>query len=77
MRYLWLAVSLLASSVAWAGSIQPHDPRCEYRVDPLGIDELKPRLSWELRAADSSARDLRQTACRILAAGGREALEAG
>ena len=22
--------------------------RCEYLVDPLGLDETSPRLSWEL-----------------------------
>ena len=26
--------------------------RCEYKVDPLGIDVLKPRLSWELVSED-------------------------
>jgi len=26
--------------------------RCEYKVDPLGIDVKKPRLSWELESAE-------------------------
>ena len=26
--------------------------RCEYKIDPLGIDVAKPRFSWELRAAE-------------------------
>src|SRR5207237_6522164 len=26
--------------------------RCEYKVDPLGIDVRKPRLSWELVSAE-------------------------
>src|SRR5579863_3893610 len=26
--------------------------RCEYKVDPLGIDVRKPRLSWELASAE-------------------------
>ena len=24
--------------------------RCEYQTDPVGIDVLRPRLSWQLRA---------------------------
>ena len=27
------------------------NPRVEYRVNPLGIDTAKPRLSWELRSS--------------------------
>ncbi len=26
--------------------------RCEYKVDPMGIDVRKPRLSWELASAE-------------------------
>lgn len=36
--------------------------RCEYLVNPLGIDERKPRLSW---AIESGRRGARQTAWRI------------
>jgi len=39
--------------------------RCEYLVNPLGIDVTEPRLSWTL---DSSERGDRQTAWQILAA---------
>lgn len=28
--------------------------RCEYKVDPLGIDVRKPRLSWQLASADKA-----------------------
>ncbi len=35
-----------------AGAIHPVNLRCEYRTDPLGIDTLKPRLSWHLTAED-------------------------
>ena len=28
--------------------LAPAGLKCEYRVDPLGIDALKPRLSWIL-----------------------------
>jgi alpha-L-rhamnosidase len=39
--------------------------RCEYRVDPLGIDTERPRLSWVL---ESGERGQGQTAYRILVA---------
>ena len=48
--------------------------RCEYLVDPLGLDERVPRLSWEL-AGDR--RGLRQTAYRIRVAGSLEELARG
>jgi alpha-L-rhamnosidase len=48
-------------------------PRCEYRVDPLGIDERSPRLSWAL---ESEARGARQSAYRVLVARGEEDLGA-
>ncbi len=36
--------------------------RCEYKVDPIGIDSVHPRLSWQLR---SDARGVVQTAYRV------------
>jgi len=39
--------------------------RCEYRVDPLGMDETSPRLSW---IVESESRNQRQTAYRLLVA---------
>jgi alpha-L-rhamnosidase len=41
------------------------DLRCEYLNNPLGIDELRPRLSWILQSA---RRAQRQTAYRVLVA---------
>jgi alpha-L-rhamnosidase len=48
-----------------ADRLTPELLRCEYRVDPLGIDETSPRLSWRV---SSSLRDERQTVWRILVA---------
>ena len=45
--------------------------RCEYLVDPLGVDVAKPRLSWVL---ESDIRGQKQTAYRILVASSRAAL---
>ena len=47
--------------------------KCEYRVDPLGIDARVPRLSWAL---ESEGRGQVQSAYRILAARSEEDLEA-
>ena len=52
---------------------RPARLKCEYRVDPLGIDERAPRLSWAL---DSEGRGQIQSAYRILVAGSEEDLEA-
>ncbi len=48
--------------------------RCEYLVDPLGIDERLPRLSWLL---ESSRRGARQVAYRVRVASTPEKLAAG
>jgi len=48
--------------------------RCEYLIDPEGIDETSPRLSWRL---ESDRRGARQMAYRIRVAGSRDALTSG
>jgi alpha-L-rhamnosidase len=48
------------------------DLRCEYRINPLGIDVLKPHFSWRL---DSDQRGARQRAYRIVAAPDVESLQ--
>ena len=52
----------------------PEHLHCEYRVNPLGIDVAKPRLSWELR---DPRRGARQTAYQLRVAGSAEDLTAG
>ena len=51
--------------------------RCEYRENPLGIDVVKPRLSWviEVRGRRSEDRGQRQTAYQVLVASSEELLE--
>lgn len=53
--------------------------RCEYLVDPLGIDTPAPRMSWQLSAAPESvpSRGRSQSAYRILAAAAVDELAAG
>ena len=50
--------------------------RCEYLESPLGIDVVKPRLSWviEERNQKPEARDLKQTAYQVLVASSPELL---
>jgi alpha-L-rhamnosidase len=63
--------SFLGEAALEAGSIQPVDLRCEYLVDPLGIDVVKPRLSWLLEA---EARARKQTFYQVLVASDLSAL---
>ena len=53
--------------------------RCEYYVDPLGVDVPRPNLSWELGpgAAAGERRGLRQAAYQVRAASTLEGLERG
>ena len=48
-----------------SNSIRTTDLRCEYRVDPLGVDVAKPRLYW---LVESDQRAQSQSAYRILVA---------
>lgn len=52
-------------------SLAVHDLRCEYKVDPLGIDVTQPRLSWVL---SSQQRSQKQSAYEILVASNEENL---
>jgi alpha-L-rhamnosidase len=57
--------------VAKAETLQPVELRCEYRVNPLGIDEVQPRLTWRV---ESDARSAKQTAYQIVVASSRQLL---
>ena len=63
-----------APSRAVSSKVTVTNLRCEYRINPVGIDVLKPRLSWSLV---STKRGQKQTAYQIQAAGTREQLLAG
>ena len=54
--------------------IIPFDLQCEYAVDPVGIDTLKPRFSWLLHAEE---RGQKQAAYQILVASSQANLSAG
>ncbi|MHA1379483.1 MAG: glycoside hydrolase family 78 protein [Candidatus Helarchaeota archaeon] len=54
--------------------LNPKFLRCEYLINPLGIDVLNPRLSWILESTDRSQKQ-KQTAYHILVASSKEILE--
>lgn len=64
MFILWSGLS------AWA---KPVHLRCEYLENPLGIDTLAPRLSWQ---SDNVERDWKQSAYDILVASSADLLAA-
>jgi len=55
-------------------NLTPAYLRCEYRVDPLGIDTTSPRLSWIVQ---SDRRAQKQSAYRIMVASSQSLLESG
>ncbi len=55
---------IAATWPCWAG-VAIDKPRCQYQVDPLGIDVVKPRLSWILQSPERAEK---QTAYRVLVA---------
>ena len=72
---LWAIPSCVQTNVGTglpsAGLLSPVNLRCEYLVNPLGLDVDKPRLSW---MSKSSRRGQKQTAYRVLVASSPEEL---
>ncbi|MCV9386652.1 glycoside hydrolase family 78 protein [Reichenbachiella ulvae] len=65
---LFIGIGLLFScSSSDTSTVQVTDLLCEYRRDPLGIDNVAPRLSWKLIDANQE-RGQRQSAFQILVA---------
>jgi alpha-L-rhamnosidase len=63
-----LTISLVFAASMFTGraaSLKLDGLKCEYRVNPLGLDTPQPRLSWLL---ESPERGQRQTAYQVLAA---------
>lgn len=63
----------ITTTTAHADTLKATHLECEYRVDPVGIDVLQPRLSWIVTAQE---RGQNQTAYRILVASSLEKLKA-
>ena len=63
---LMAAVLAFAVTVHGEGVLAVKRLRCEYKVDPVGIDVRKPRLSWELESAE---KNVLQTSYEVRVAG--------
>lgn len=70
-RHIAIIALLLLYCASVFAQVSPRNPRCELLQDPLGIDVLKPRLSWEII---SDQRNVKQTAYHILVASSAEKL---
>ncbi len=55
----------------------PTELRCEYLVNPLGIDVVRPRFSWKLRASEPDLQEVGQSTYQVLVASSREILDRG
>ena len=75
MKQVFLILSVV-TLLPGASSIRPERLRCEYRVNPEGIDISKPRFSWVLTSVNPKARGMRQTAYRVIVASTSQALRA-
>lgn len=64
------AAAVVATSAP--ASLSPFDLRCDYAVNPLGVDSSQPRLFWKLASAE---RGQTQTAWQILAASSADKLQ--
>ncbi|MGA2916824.1 MAG: family 78 glycoside hydrolase catalytic domain [Sedimentisphaerales bacterium] len=68
-----LYLFLIQSACLFAQSCFPQYLRCEYKVNPLGIDQAAPRLSWIITSPQNG---LKQTAYQVIVASSREKLDA-
>ncbi len=66
---IWVILGMSCSS----SPLFISDLQCEYRRDPLGIDNTSPRLSWKLLDPNKE-RGQKQTAYQVLVASSREKL---
>ncbi len=64
---------IVISTFIYAQGVHTENLRCEYKVEPVGIDQRIPRLSWELR---SDLRGTAQTAYQVLVSDSQELLQA-
>ena len=70
---LLVSLNCLSAAETPASPAKADYLRCEYRVQPRGIDVLEPRLSWEMH---DTRRGAAQTAYQILVASSAERLAA-
>lgn len=70
-KILAVAVTLLISCCTPVAEVTLSSLKCEYKVNPLGIDTTAPRFSWKLTQKDAM-RGQKQTAYQIIVASSLE-----
>ena len=68
---LLFALLFVALGQSTSGAVSVGHLRCEYLVNPMGIDKVAPRLSWRI---ESMERGEKQTAWQVIVASTPEAL---
>jgi alpha-L-rhamnosidase len=71
IRGLLIVIQVLLINITANAGILPSNLRCEYLNNPLGIDIIRPRLSW---CVISDTRGQLQTAYRVIVASSKEKL---
>ncbi|HEY9003493.1 MAG TPA: family 78 glycoside hydrolase catalytic domain [Mucilaginibacter sp.] len=74
MTKLFYLILLILPIQVLAQNLKLSNLRCEYKTNPIGIESVQLRLSWEMRSGE---RNVIQTAYRILVADSPEALNNG
>ena len=70
-KHLFIIIILLISGSIYSQNIGVRNLQCEMLTNPLGIDVLQPRLSWQF---DTNASELEQTTYHILVSSSLEKL---
>lgn len=70
-RIISVLFVLLSSMATAATTLRVADPKCEFTVEPFGVDVAKPRLSWRVASPETGQR---QTAWQVLVASSPEIL---
>jgi hypothetical protein len=67
----------MAQASRAADLLPPASLTCNHQENPLAVDSSRPLLGWVLKAANSSTRDVRQSAWRMLVSSSPAALQRG
>ncbi len=72
MKKYFFTLLLFIVSKGYAQQLSITNPQCESKTDPVGIDIVMPKFSWQLQSAQ---RGIMQTAYRVLVADKMEQLQ--
>ncbi|MBE0655672.1 MAG: family 78 glycoside hydrolase catalytic domain, partial [Bacteroidales bacterium] len=72
--YALVILTILSAGSSFAQTIRPVSLRCEYQVDPIGIDTKKTSLTWLLEETSPNLRGQKQTGYQVLVASSPEIL---